>query len=149
MAETTFDVKIVGLDKFVLAMKRAPNVTRPVLNQAIARVPDILAKYTTPSNVPYRTGQLIQTFRRQVTPLSARWFPTVKYAPFVEFGTRPHVILPKKGEFLYWPGASHPVRKVNHPGSRRNPFMERILSAATREINQTFKEALSLINKNI
>ncbi len=147
--ETTFEVKINGLDKFVAAMKNAPNVTGPIFNQAIARVPDILAKYTIPGNVPYRTGQLIQTFRRQVNPLSARWFPTVKYAPFVNFGTRPHVILPKKGEFLSWPGAAHPVRRVNHPGSRANPFMQRILSAATREINGTFVEALTLINKNI
>lgn len=31
--------------------------------------------------------------------------------------TRPHVIVPKNRQMLYWDGARHPVRRVNHPGS--------------------------------
>jgi hypothetical protein len=30
---------------------------------------------------------------------------------------RPHKIIPKNKKALYWKGASHPVRSVNHPGS--------------------------------
>jgi HK97 gp10 family phage protein len=47
----------------------------------------------------------------------------VSYAADVEYGTKPHVILPKNKKALYWPGASHPVSKVNHPGTRAQPFM--------------------------
>ncbi|MFE0079178.1 HK97-gp10 family putative phage morphogenesis protein [[Kitasatospora] papulosa] len=47
----------------------------------------------------------------------------VNYAEDVENGTAPHVIVPKNGKALYWPGARHPVAKVNHPGTRAQPFM--------------------------
>ncbi|MFD4572097.1 HK97 gp10 family phage protein [Streptomyces sp. NPDC058417] len=47
----------------------------------------------------------------------------VNYAAAVEYGTAPHVIKPKDKKALYWPGAAHPVAKVNHPGSRAQPFL--------------------------
>ncbi|TJZ55611.1 HK97 gp10 family phage protein [Streptomyces piniterrae] len=47
----------------------------------------------------------------------------VNYARDVEFGTAPHVITPKNGKALYWPGAAHPVAKVNHPGTKPRPFL--------------------------
>ncbi|MFD8667079.1 HK97 gp10 family phage protein [Streptomyces microflavus] len=47
----------------------------------------------------------------------------VNYAAAVEYGTAPHVIVPKNGKALYWPGARHPVARVNHPGTRAQPFL--------------------------
>ena len=47
----------------------------------------------------------------------------VKYAQWVEFGTGPHVILPRTKKALFWPGADHPVRMVNHPGTRARPYL--------------------------
>jgi hypothetical protein len=47
----------------------------------------------------------------------------VNYAADVEGGTDPHVIVPKNGKALYWPGARHPVARVNHPGTRAQPFL--------------------------
>lgn len=47
----------------------------------------------------------------------------VNYAAAVEFGTAPHVIVPKNRKALYWPGAAHPVAKVNHPGTEGKPFL--------------------------
>lgn len=47
----------------------------------------------------------------------------VKYAAAVEFGTRPHVIRPKTKKALFWKGAAHPVKSVNHPGTRAQPFL--------------------------
>jgi phage gpG-like protein len=47
----------------------------------------------------------------------------VNYAAAVEYGTSPHVITPKNKRALYWPGAAHPVAKVNHPGTRPRPFL--------------------------
>ena len=38
--------------------------------------------------------------------------------------------IPKDKKALYWPGAAHPVRKVNHPGSKANDFMGRIVAAS-------------------
>jgi hypothetical protein len=45
------------------------------------------------------------------------------YATDVEMGTSPHVILPRNKKALHWPGADHPVAKVNHPGTPPMPYL--------------------------
>jgi phage virion morphogenesis protein len=42
------------------------------------------------------------------------------YAAIHQFGgkTKAHVIKPRRRKALHWPGALHPVKKVNHPGSK-------------------------------
>jgi len=47
----------------------------------------------------------------------------VMYALFVELGTAPHKIFPKDKQALFWPGADHPVKSVNHPGTKEHPFL--------------------------
>lgn len=54
----------------------------------------------------------------------------VSYALDIELGTRPHVIRPKRRKALYWKGARHPVKRVNHPGTRPYYVLRRALSAA-------------------
>lgn len=43
----------------------------------------------------------------------------LSYAAIHQFGGRiaAHIIRPRTKKALYWPGASHPVRSVYHPGS--------------------------------
>src|ERR1700719_525659 len=113
-----FVVQIVGLDQLVAKLKEAPSIAAPILQRALSASQAILAKHTVKGIVPWRTGFLTQSFRAELTTGLLRWFPTASYAPFVEFGTKPHVILPKDKKALYWPGASHPVAKVNHPGTK-------------------------------
>ena len=45
------------------------------------------------------------------------------YAAIHQLGgtTKPHKILPVGKRALHWPGAAHPVRGVNHPGSKIPP----------------------------
>lgn len=45
----------------------------------------------------------------------------VDYGIYLEKGTPPHQILGKP--WLYWKGASHPVKKVNHPGTKPYPII--------------------------
>lgn len=146
---TKFNVTIDKLDQLVAAFERAPTISTGALQQAIFQVPEILASFTIPGIVPYRTGQLVQTFFSTVDGLVATWGPTVNYAAAVEFGTGPHVILPKNKKALFWQGAKHPVRKVNHPGSKPNRYMERIISEAKEPINLVFNAALKVIMDDI
>jgi hypothetical protein len=60
----------------------------------------------------------------------------VLYAPAVHAGTRPHTIRPTRKKALYWKGALHPVRLVEHPGTRANPFMTRALDRSRATIAQ-------------
>jgi phage gpG-like protein len=49
------------------------------------------------------------------------------YAGIHQFGgtTKPHEIVPRKGKALAWPGGAHPVKRVQHPGSKipARPFL--------------------------
>jgi hypothetical protein len=144
-----FTVTIQGLDQLVAKLKEAPSIAAPILQRALSASQAVLAKHTVKGIVPWRTGFLAQTFQAQLTTGMLRWFPTASYAPFVEFGTAPHVILPKDKKALYWPGAEHPVARVNHPGTQPNDFMGRIVDASQEEIDATFGTALSQITAAI
>lgn len=144
-----FSVNINNLAELTAAFQRAPLVAEGTLQQAILQTPEILAAYTVPPIVPYRTGQLSLTFFSRIDGLTAMWGPTVDYAAAVEFGTGPHDIVPKNKKALFWPGARHPVKRVHHPGSAPNPYMERIIANASAPINALFEEALQVIVENI
>ena len=59
------------------------------------------------------------------------------YAIYQDQGTRPYTIYPRgqatyhagrkltSGSALWWPGAKHPVRKVNHPGLNGKHFVDK------------------------
>lgn len=144
-----FNVEVKNVQAFRDALAKSALVTTGVLQQAILNVGSILKTNTVPPNVPYKTGQLVETFFEHVEGLTVVWGPTVNYAAAVEFGTKPHVILPKNKKALYWAGAKHPVKRINHPGSAPNPYMERIITASQPEIDATFEEALQAIIKQI
>lgn len=56
-----------------------------------------------------------------------------EYAIPVHEGSEAHIIEAKNGKALFWPGASHPVKAVLHPGAPPNEFLEvPLLSMASR-----------------
>lgn len=40
------------------------------------------------------------------------------YARYIEYGTRPHYIYPRRAKALWWPTAGFPRWRVYHPGNR-------------------------------
>jgi phage virion morphogenesis protein len=70
----------------------------------------------------------------------------VVYAAIHQFGgkTAPHVIRPKNGKALMWPGLAHPVKSVNHPGSDipARPFLPDEHSLDFDEISDTLTRYL-------
>jgi hypothetical protein len=69
------------------------------------------------------TGRLKASIIAEVEGLTLRVSTDVDYWKYVEYGTGPHVIRPNSKRALYWPGADHPVAKVNHPGTPAYPFL--------------------------
>lgn len=62
----------------------------------------------------------------------------------IEYGTPPHEIRPKGKKALSWPGAEHPVKKVQHPGTRPNPIVRSALHRGEMEylpkrLNEEFR----------
>jgi len=57
------------------------------------------------------------------------------YAPYVEFGTAPHLITPKNKKALSWKVGKKRifVKSVRHPGTEPNPFMRNALKSVDPE----------------
>jgi len=166
-------VEIKGLEELRRAFREYPKISEPILQRAIVGTQAIFAKHTLKDNpVPWRTGNLLQSFRFESSRLMARWMPTAHYAAFVEFGTRPHIITPKVARVLAWnsggspgsyktsgsgrryyaggsAGATNFAMIVNHPGTKPRPYMGRIVRNATPEINKLMKQGLDLVNQAI
>ena len=93
--------------------------------------------------VPRKTGNLGRTIRvegvdaaRQSVTVKAGGSRNVGYAAHVEFGTRPHLIVPVRARVLAWGGArrlsgnlrsgaspTNFARRVNHPGTAPRPYL--------------------------
>lgn len=71
-----------------------------------------------------KTGRLRDSLRAEVHDKVLRVGSLdCNYATDVEMGTAPHVITPRNKKALYWPGAAHPVARVNHPGTQPAPYL--------------------------
>ena len=84
-------------------------------------------------------GSIHSTHQRDGLQVEGTLASALPYAPILEFGARPHVITPVKGKALAWPGAKHPVKKINHPGSP--PY--RVLSNAVHRAVESLEELLA------
>jgi HK97 gp10 family phage protein len=76
------------------------------------------------NNAPVDTGRLKNSISfRKFSRFKYGLVAGVKYASAVEFGTDSHTITPDTAQALFWEGADHPVKKVEHPGTPSQPFM--------------------------
>ena len=104
---------------------------------------------------PIKTGVLRNSLSMEVDEekLSGQVYvpensPASKYAPLIELtGSIAHEIRPVNKKALFWKGASHPVKKVNHPGFKAKPFLrpalydniDNIQKAIDREVEKKLK----------
>lgn len=64
----------------------------------------------------------------------------VDYGAILEEGSSPHVITPNSRQALYWPGAAHPVKMVNHPGTSPYNGIKSTVQAEAPEIGRKLAE---------
>jgi len=83
---------------------------------------------------PVDTGRLRASIRVEARrTLTLRSVYTIGsdvfYAPFVNDGTRPHIIRPRRGQALRFRVGGQVVfaRVVHHPGTRARPFLDQAL----------------------
>ena len=144
-----FKVTIPNLEDLLSAFTKAPEISGPILQRAIVATNLVFIQRTDEKTVPYKSTMLIHSFRFSAQPLKATWGPTVNYAAYVELGTPPHPIFPVEKKALWWKGAPHPIRRVNHPGTKANPFMEKILQRSEPGITDLFEQALDKVTQAI
>lgn len=93
-----------------------------------------------------RTGHLQQSIRVDLSNVKegkAEIVADASYAPFVEFGTRPHVIKPKNRQSLRWATDEGYVfaKLVHHPGSKPYPFFRTAVKEGLEEAKREFVKA--------
>ena len=94
-------------------------------------------------NVPVDTGHLRRGITTKIGDMEVIVHTSnIKYARGVEFGTRPHLIKPKNKKALYWKGAKHPVKSVNHPGSKAKPYLIPAFESEKDNLIKDLKEVI-------
>ena len=115
------------LDKFSVEIPKLYEKNETLVRQTVKNSAFNIqknAKSNLTKNKSVATGHLSRGISTDIKGLEATIHTSnIKYARGVEEGTRPHTIRAKNKKALYWKGAKHPVKKVNHPGSKAKPFL--------------------------
>ena len=115
------------VDKFVIDLKGTSEDIRSDVQKVIKKAGFNIernAKQNIANNGSVKTGHLRRGITTDVGNMEVTVHTSnIKYARGVEEGTRSHIIRPKNKKALYWKGAKHPVKKVNHPGSKAKPYL--------------------------
>jgi len=94
------------------------------------------------------TGNLKRSFRAAKSRVAKTFLqafaftlrPLAPHAHLVEFGTKPHTIMPKKAGALWF--GKYPVRKVEHPGARPVVFFRDAVRNKRSEVRREIEKAL-------
>lgn len=118
-------VELRGLGDFQYAMSYAPREYRSEAHRLIGSYATAAARQAS-RIAPVRTGRLRQSIRARALR-ELRWSveAAVNYAGFIEFGTRPHLILPRRARVLrfFVAGEEAFALRAMHPGTAPRPFI--------------------------
>ena len=89
---------------------------------------------------PVDTGELRRSITTEGNGLDYEISTNLEYSEYIEDGTSPHII--NGNPYLYWEGASHPVRRVNHPGNKAYLYMETACDTQTEDIEDRIADII-------
>jgi hypothetical protein len=92
-------------------------------------------------NSPVDHGLLKQWAITEQSDLEITVQSPAEYAVYQNYGTQPYDIYPKNRQYLWWPGAPHPVKHVSHPGIQGKHFVEDSIEAVTPRLEEFFHKA--------
>lgn len=143
------EVEIKNLAKLRDSVERYPSIAEPILQRAIDASQAVFAKNSLKDDpIPWRTGNLLHSFRFESGKLQARWFPTARYAPFVEYGRG--AVYPQKAKMLSWVNESgdRVFARFSKP-SKPRPFMKKIVEKSQKDVQSLFRQAGDIIVREI
>ena len=124
-----------------LSNESEDNAKKVVKNSAFNIQKNAISSLT--KNKSVATGHLRRGISTDIKGLEATIHTSnIKYAPMVEYGTKAHIIRPKNKKALYWKGAKHPVKQVNHPGSKAKPYLIPAFNSEKDKIIEDLKEVI-------
>ena len=101
------------------------------------------AKKNLSANHSVHTGVLVGSIHSQYDPssMTGKAFVDAEYAPYVEYGTAPHVIKIKDKKVLS-DGKSFFGKEVHHPGNHAKPFFGPACDEAISQYKRDLKDAM-------
>lgn len=145
---------ITNLSHVMKAHRRFLTENRRVIHEELDRAGDTAHQHVE-SNASFRdrSGKLRRSTHHRVligrnkSRVRLRWRP--RYATFIEYGTRPHIIRARRRQFLRFVVGGRVVyaRKVNHPGTRPYKFGWKASHAAHRVLGQRLRRRMSQLAK--
>lgn len=136
-------IKIENLKEVEKTFKAYPKVSAKYFQKAISRSL-IKIERRAKKNAPVDTGALRARWNLDIQLLRGSLSPKSSYAPYVEYGTKPHWVSVKK--LSGWAGRHNvspfAVQKaIARKGTRKQPFL--IPAVKPREVNEEFKKAIN------
>ena len=134
------------LDKFAVEITKLDDKTKDnvqkVLNNTGFNI-EAQAKINLDRNKSVVTGHLRRGIATKIGNMEVTVHTSnIKYAPMVEYGTKPHIINPKNKKALYWKGAKHPVKSVRHPGGKAKPYLIPAFEHTKKDFINDLKEVI-------
>ncbi|MEM2003164.1 MAG: HK97 gp10 family phage protein [Nitrososphaerota archaeon] len=140
----SYRVKIDGLEK--LLNQLSPEKSKLIQDKILENTARVMAEEVANLS-PVRTGQLMRSWSyRKISDSKYIVGSKAEYASFVEFGTRPHVIYPRRARALRFEVDGEVVfaRRVHHPGTPAQKFV----AQALRLVQNRFRQfANNIINE--
>ena len=139
-----FSIKINGLDELIRdAKKVGKDMSIKLKNAMVESTTGVQndAKKVRPNSFKNQTGTLRRSIQKKVEGANRGIVYTdEKYAPYVEFGTKPHVITPKNRKMLAFKvnGKVIFAKKVNHPGTRAYNYMRDAFNENKQKIQNIY-----------
>jgi len=121
----------------VLKKERLQTAVKIALQNAAAKYKEMTLDYIDEGkSFRNRTGVL----RQSIIAVNNRVAAMARYAPFVEFGTRPHIILPRRKKALRFIKDDKEIfaKRVRHPGSKAYPFLFADIQRRKEEVAKIF-----------
>lgn len=123
---------------FINSMKLAQENLRKHVFEAVRRTAELAAGYAKVNTIfKSRTGELRSSIRFRAGQFGSDVQATAKHARWVEEGTKPHIITPRRKKWLRFEqnGAIRFSQLVHHPGTKPRPFM----SEAQKKVEPLFE----------
>jgi phage gpG-like protein len=138
------ELKIKKLPQILQQGVVEKNLRRAVMIAAETYVRDIHDWIDSGRAFKPRTGNLQRSITWYMTNNSARIIAQADYAKWVEFGTKPHTILPKRRKALKIPTPEGYIfrKRVSHPGSKPYPYFFVNLQDRVKGVALEFMKAL-------
>lgn len=139
-------LQVDGLKEFQNDMRAGAEQIKPQVRWAMVQSVNTVKNHAQ-RIVAYKTGTLRRSIFTDVQNdgfkgIVAQDSDIASYGTGIEYGTKPHDIVPKNKQALFWKGALNPYKRVHHPGSAARPFMRPALEDNLEAIKDFFNQAL-------